>query len=135
MPLFLCRASAVMCRSLTRRATGSPVGPHAPPPLEPLGAHVAHFPSDGSLTYSTARSASAMWLSRPSQRSIVTACKLAGSLNDPLHRRLRQSRHLLRRYNCYRLERPLPGGDCLPLRNRAFTRRTMPSHYPGGTTE
>jgi len=41
----------------------------------------------------------------------VTACPLAGSLNDPFHRRLRRSRYLHRRSDCYRLERPeLPGG-------------------------
>ena len=73
--------------------------------------------------FSKRRSASASPISGPAQRSIVTACKLAESLNDPLHRRLRRSRHLLRPYNCYRLERPLPGGT-LPLGNRAFTRRT-----------
>jgi hypothetical protein len=55
----------------------------------------------------------------------VTVCNLAESLNDPLHRRLRRSRHLLRLYDCYRLERALAGWDYLPLRNRAFTRRTL----------
>ena len=82
------------------------------------------FPSDSSLPHNRDGSASALPISRPAQRSIVTACKLAESLNDSLHRRLRRSRHLLRRYDCYRLERTLAGWDCLPLRNRAFTRRT-----------
>src|SRR3954447_6489133 len=43
----------------------------------------------------------------------VTACLLAGPLNDPFHRRLRRLRYLHRRSDCYRLERPeLPGGSC-----------------------
>jgi hypothetical protein len=79
------------------------------------------FPIGGSLLHSLAGSASASPISGPAQRSIITACKLAESLNDPLHRRLRRSRHLLRRYNCYRPERPLPGGtiphwETAPLR-------------------
>src|SRR5262249_24115702 len=74
-------------------------------PAEPLGEPVALYPSDGSLPCFCGRSASALVLSRPAQRSMVTACKLAESLNDPLHRRRRRSRHLLRRYNCYRLTR------------------------------
>src|SRR5262245_16329927 len=57
------------------------------------------FPIGGSLLHFLAGSASASPISVPAQRSIVTACKLAESLNDPLHRRLRRSRHLLRRYN------------------------------------
>ena len=68
------------------------------------------FPRGGSLPCNSARSASALDFSGPAQRSIVTACKLAESLDDPLHRGLRRSRRLLRRHNCYRLERPLPGG-------------------------
>src|SRR5262245_10723330 len=101
------------------------------PRRKPLGARVALFPSDGSLPRSTVRSASALWLSRPSQRSIVTACELAGSLNDPLHRRLRRSRHLLRRYNCYRLERPLPGGTRSHLETAPSRGAPCCRHYPG----
>jgi len=41
----------------------------------------------------------------------VTACTFAKSPNgDPLHRRLQQLRHLHYCSDCYRLERPLPGG-------------------------
>src|SRR5437870_12741219 len=41
----------------------------------------------------------------------VTACRLAGPLNGPVHRRLRRCSYLHRRSDCYRLERPLlPGG-------------------------
>src|ERR1700745_813159 len=72
-------------------------------------AYAAYFPNDGSLPCIPGRTASAFNLSRPAQRSLITACMLAESLNDPLHRRLRRSRYLLHRYDCYRLERPLPG--------------------------
>ena len=41
--------------------------------------------------------------------SLRPACS-RDHLHDPLHRRLRRSRYLLHRYDCYRLERPLPGG-------------------------
>jgi hypothetical protein len=41
----------------------------------------------------------------------VTACMLAESLYDPLHRRLRSLRCLHDRSGCYRLERQLPGGN------------------------
>jgi hypothetical protein len=44
--------------------------------------------------------------------TFVTACKLAESLNDPFHRRLQPSRYLHGRFDCYRLERKLPGGTC-----------------------
>src|SRR6266700_1351001 len=40
----------------------------------------------------------------------VAACILAGSLNDPFHRRLQPSRYLHGCSDCYRLERKLPGG-------------------------
>ncbi len=39
---------------------------------------------------------------------------------DPLHRRLRRIRYLLRRSDCYRLERPVAGWDSLPLRIADF---------------
>src|SRR5580692_2291052 len=40
----------------------------------------------------------------------VAACILAGSLNDPFHRRLQPFRYLHGCSDCYRLERKLPGG-------------------------
>src|SRR5205814_5850700 len=40
----------------------------------------------------------------------VTACRLAGPLNGPVHRRLRRCSYLHRRSDCYRLERPLLRG-------------------------
>jgi len=42
----------------------------------------------------------------------VTACLLAESPSDPLHRRLRQLRYLRHRSDCYWLEQQLPGGSC-----------------------
>ena len=42
----------------------------------------------------------------------VAACILAGSLNDPFHRRLQPFRYLHGCSDCYRLERKLPGGIC-----------------------
>ena len=46
----------------------------------------------------------------------VPACMLAKSQKDPLHRRLRRIRYLLRRSDCYRLERPVAGWESHPLR-------------------
>ncbi len=40
----------------------------------------------------------------------VTARTLAESLNDPFHRRLQPARYLPHCSDCYRPERPLPGG-------------------------
>ena len=45
-------------------------------------------------------------------------------LRDPLHRRLRRIRYLLRRSDCYRVERLVPGWESHPLRIAGFTRRT-----------
>ncbi len=42
----------------------------------------------------------------------VTACTLAKSPSDPLHRRLQPLRYLHDCADCYRLERKLPGGTC-----------------------
>ena len=69
------------------------------------------FSNDGGLPRSSGGSAPASPFSRPAQRSLhVTACALAGSLMDPLHRKLRLLRYLHHRSDCYRLERLLPGG-------------------------
>lgn len=74
-----------------------------------------HFPlsspGTGSLPRFSGGSASALRFSRPAQRSLhVTACILAKSLNDPLHRRLQPFRCLHDCFDCYRLERKLPDG-------------------------
>ena len=71
-------------------------------------------------------SAPALSVSRPARRSLlVTACLLAKSPCDPLHRRLRRLRCLRRRSDCYRLERPFAGRVSVPLKNDAFARRTQ----------
>jgi len=49
---------------------------------------------------------------------------LAKSLKDPLHQRLRRIRYLLRRSDCYRLERPVAGWDSHPRKVAGFSRRT-----------
>src|SRR5229473_541907 len=50
----------------------------------------------------------------------VTARTLAESLNDPFHRRLQTGRCLPACSDCYRLERPLPGGTCTLSRTVPF---------------
>ena len=69
------------------------------------------FPRDGSLPRIVGGSAPALPVSRPARRSLlVTACLLAESPGDPYVRRLQRLRYLHRCSDCYRLERPLPGG-------------------------
>ena len=58
----------------------------------------------------------------------VTACLLAESPDATLlHRRLRRIRYLLRRSDCYRLERPVAGWDLHPLETAVFARHTVRS--------
>jgi len=66
------------------------------PCLSRVGTHILHFGACSTFTR-------------------VPACRLAESLNDPLHQRLRRLRHLHRRSDCYRLERPVAGWDSHPL--------------------
>src|SRR3954447_22779697 len=65
------------------------------------------FPSDCGLPRFHGGSAPTLSLSRPARRSLALrpACSRS-RLSDPLHRRLRRSRCLHRRSDCYRLERP-----------------------------
>jgi hypothetical protein len=60
-------------------------------------------------------SAPALIVSRPAQRSLTLrpACS-PSRLSEPLHRRLRRPRFLLRRSDCYRVERTSSGGDFHP---------------------
>jgi hypothetical protein len=107
------------------------VGPSCasmPSPLPRQGHEVLSLvPSrGGSLPRFYGGSAPALRVSRPARRSLhVTACLLAESLNDPLHRRLRPLRYLHSRFGCYRLERPVAGWEWHPLKIRAFARRTQ----------
>jgi hypothetical protein len=82
-------------------------------PAEPLGTLFARFPSGGSLPRKLAGSASALIFSRPAQRSFTLrpACSPSPS-QDPLYRRLQPLRYLRDCFDCYRLERTLPGGIC-----------------------
>src|SRR6266700_614289 len=50
----------------------------------------------------------------------VTACTLAESLNDPLHRKLRQLCCLRCRFDCYRVERTSSQAGVHPLKSSAF---------------
>ena len=69
------------------------------------------FSNGGGLPRLTIGSAPALQFSRLAQRSLrVTACILAESPCDPLHRRLRRFRYLRPRSGCYRLKQPLSGG-------------------------
>ena len=92
----------------------SPSYPHAiaNTPAEPDGARVARFPSAGSLPRILGGSASALPVSRPAQRSQVTACGFAESPNATLWHRSASVQFVtsLNRSDCYRLERQLPGG-------------------------
>jgi len=68
--------------------------------------------SNGGLPRYTARSASALSFSRPAQRSLTLRpdCSLSRQ-KRPVHQRLRQICYLLRRSDCYRLERPVAGRE------------------------
>jgi hypothetical protein len=80
----------------------SRVPPRRPSPLNcRVGVHVKCFEACSAFTR-------------------VTACLLAGSLNDPFHRRLRRFRYLHRRSDCYRLERPVAGWDSNPLKTNTL---------------
>ena len=61
----------------------------------------------------------------------VTARTLAESLNDPLHRRLQTGRCLPACSDCYRLERPLPGGTCTLSRTVPFHGTRLCRALPG----
>src|SRR5437762_14134688 len=55
----------------------------------------------------------------------VMACTLAESLNDPLHRKLRQLRCLRRRFDCYRVERTSSRAGVSPAEVQRLSRRTF----------
>src|SRR5438552_5256735 len=55
----------------------------------------------------------------------VMACTLAESLNDPLHRKLRQLRCLRRRFDCYRVERTSSRAGVAPAEVQRLSRRTF----------
>src|SRR5579864_4314294 len=53
------------------------------------------------------------------------ACTLAESLNDPLHRKLRQLRCLRRRFDCYRVERTSSQAGVSRAEVQRLSRRTF----------
>jgi len=55
----------------------------------------------------------------------VMACTLAESLNDPLHRKLRQLRCLRCRFDCYRVERTSSRAGVAPAEVQRLSRRTV----------
>src|SRR5438094_524060 len=55
----------------------------------------------------------------------VTACTLAESPSDPLHRKLRQLRCLRCRFDCYRVERTSSRAGVSPAEVQRLSRRTV----------
>src|SRR5438132_11822777 len=55
----------------------------------------------------------------------VTACTLAESPSDPLHRKLRQLRCLRCRFDCYRVERTSSRAGVAPAEVQRLSRRTV----------
>ena len=63
----------------------------------------------------------------------VTACTLAESPSDPLHRKLRQLRCLRCRFDCYRVERTSSRAGVSPAEVQRLSRRTFTSTTVGQT--
>jgi len=82
-----------------------------------LSGRLPHYPFRG-------RAPTAGWSSVHSRFGLHVRRVAQG---DPLHRRLRQVRHLPCRSDCYRLERPVAGRESHPLKTAAFSRRTKSS--------
>jgi hypothetical protein len=61
----------------------------------------------------------------------VTACTLAESPSDPLHRKLRQIRCLGCGFDCYRVERTSSRAGVAPAGVQRLSRRTVTSTTPG----
>ena len=61
----------------------------------------------------------------------VTACTLAESPSDPLHRKLRQLRCLGCGFDCYRVERTSSRAGVAPAGVQRLSRRTVTSTTPG----
>ena len=96
-----------------------------------MGARVASSPLDGGLPRKTDRSAPASRVFR-GLLSVHSRFGLHArwiTKRDPFHQRLRRTCYLLRRSDCFRLERPVAGWDLHPLEVAAFARRTIFGHY------
>ena len=82
------------------------------------------FLCNAGLPRVSVRSASTTSVSRPHRAfTCVTAYIFAGSPSDPLHRRLRRIRCLLRRFDCYWASDPSQAG-LPPARIHTHSRRT-----------
>jgi len=103
-PISLCRHAVAI----------TPVGPQ-------MGSCCSPRTCGGGLLHPFAGSAPTLPVSRPARRSLVLrpACSRS-RLGDPLHQRLRQFRYLHYRSDCYRLEQPLPGGNCTRWRSAPY---------------
>ena len=92
-----------------------------------MGAHVASSPLDDGLPWKTDRSAPAFCIFR-GLLSVHSRFGLHArwiTQGDPFHQRLRRICYLLRRSDCYRLERLVAGWELHPLKIAAFARRTV----------
>jgi hypothetical protein len=84
----------------------TPVGPQ-------VGSSRSPETCDSGLPHPFAGSAPTLNVSRPAQRSLTLRPGCSRSPpRDPFHQGLRQLRYFRCRSDCYRLERPFPGGNC-----------------------
>jgi hypothetical protein len=127
--LTLARCQLVMTATATRvsRVAAGPLCLHAVAltpagPMEPVR---SYYSISVSLPSLHGRSAPALIVSRPAQRSLMLrpAC-LPSRLCDPLHRRLRRLRFLHRRSDYYRVERTSSRAGLSPAVNQRLSRRT-----------
>jgi hypothetical protein len=79
------------------------------------------IPGNSGLPRYSGGSAPTSPFSRPAQRSLtLRPTRSPSRLSDPLHHKLRQSRYLHCRSDCYRLERPVAGWELHPLEISTF---------------
>ena len=104
------------------RSLSSSMRAAANTPAESVGACVARFPTGGSLPRYQGGSASALWLSRPAQRSL--ALRPAWSLNRPWRpvtsECFRQCRYLHHPLRLLPAGATVAGRDSHPLKNGAL---------------
>src|ERR1700756_5778217 len=105
----------------------------APPPRRHTPLSHPQLPGDmrsllrGSLAITTTGLSPASGYRLSRHTTHVMACTLAESLNDPLHRKLRQLRCLRRRFDCYRVERTSSRAGVAPAEVQRLSRRTLSS--------
>ena len=127
--LTLARCQLVMTATATRVSpvAAGPFCLHAVAltpagPMEPVR---SYYSISVGLPSLHGRSAPALIVSRPAQRSLMLrpACS-PSRLSDLLHRRLRRLRFLHRRSDCYRVERTSSRAGLSPAVNQRLSRRT-----------